>query len=68
MSLIFTSTDLGVFNAQVKPQEISQSNGGQHFNALSINAATGNLVMQQRDALLVGKGEEIDLIRTYNSR
>src|SRR5262245_54114140 len=32
------------------------------------NVANGNLVVQERDALLISQGVDLDLVRTYNSR
>src|SRR5215831_18617758 len=32
------------------------------------NVANGNLVVQERDALLINQGVDLDLVRTYNSR
>ena len=32
------------------------------------NVSNGNLVLQERDALIINQGHDLDLVRTYNSR
>ena len=41
-----------------------QGRGGE---AVSVNAATGNLLISQQDEFLTGRGLDIDISRTYNS-
>ena len=41
---------------------------GRSNEQLTVNAATGNLVVQHRDAFVVGIGADVDLLRTYNSQ
>ncbi|HEY9024943.1 MAG TPA: hypothetical protein VIP05_11630, partial [Burkholderiaceae bacterium] len=44
---------------------LGQPQAGQHAY---VNAATGNLVLQQWQDTLVGPGPELDTVLTYNSR
>ena len=48
--------------------ELGQAAMGRAEERLSVNAATGNLVVQDRDEYLVGVGPDVDLLRTYNSQ
>jgi YD repeat-containing protein len=41
---------------------------GRNGDMAYVNAATGNLVLQTRDEMLVGRGLSIESVRTYNSR
>ncbi len=48
--------------------EIGQAAWGRAGERVTVNAATGNLVVQDRDEYLVGIGADVDLLRTYNSQ
>lgn len=41
---------------------------GRAGESVLFNAATGNLVLRQRDELLIGRGPDAELLRTYNSQ
>jgi YD repeat-containing protein len=47
--------------------EWGQASIGRAGERVSVNGATGNLVIQNRDEFLVGVGDDISLLRTYNS-
>jgi YD repeat-containing protein len=47
--------------------ELGQSAFGRANERVTVNAATGNLVIQNSDEFLVGVGEDVGVVRTYNS-
>jgi YD repeat-containing protein len=47
--------------------ELGQAATGRAGERISVNGATGNLVIQNRDEFVVGVGDDISLLRTYNS-
>ncbi|PCE23749.1 hypothetical protein BWP39_29150 [Paraburkholderia acidicola] len=44
------------------------ANGGRNGELAYVNAATGNLVLQDHDDLLAAHGIQVDTLRTYNSQ
>lgn len=47
--------------------ELNRAQYGRNGERVTINAANGNLIVQDRDEYLVGLGQNLDLLRTYNS-
>ncbi|QPF74691.1 LysM peptidoglycan-binding domain-containing protein [Roseateles sp. DAIF2] len=47
---------------------IGNANVGRYGDQVYVNAATGNLILQGRDELLMGRGLDAAALRTYNSR
>lgn len=47
---------------------LGSGTAGRSGQQVMLNAATGNLMVQQNDAMVVGRGTDIALARTYNSR
>lgn len=46
---------------------IGVANDGRSGESVYVNAVTGNLVLQRQDETLVGRGLDVDVVRTYNS-
>ena len=44
-----------------------QAEVGRAREFVGVNATSGNLVLQNRDEFLIGTGNDVDLLRTYNS-
>ena len=72
MVAIVSGTGLGLFNTsrEILGEQGSVGNAtlGQGSESIHVNAATGNLIIQQSDEMLFGSGLDLNLIRTYNSQ
>src|SRR5262245_55440725 len=64
-NLGLSNTSLFVLGAQSALGSAAQGRSGER---VYVNAATGNLVVQNRDELVLGRGPDLSLVRTYNSQ
>ncbi|WP_432200672.1 putative toxin [Erythrobacter sp. W53] len=71
MTAIFTGLGSGLAKSSATTLGASGTLGGSATGrgreGLSVNAATGNLVISRRDEFLTGRGHDIGISRTYNS-
>jgi YD repeat-containing protein len=68
MSSLITSAELGFFGAHKANQNLLGGTAlGQRLNHAAINLATGNLSVQRQDQLAMARGENNQLVQTYNS-
>ena len=69
MAAVISGEGLGLYNNSLN---IVGGGGnaavGQQGNQVYINAATGNLVVRQRDEFIASQGPDFALMRTYNSQ
>src|SRR5450432_3125932 len=72
MVAIVTSNTLGLNLSSMTALGASGALGGaiqgRNGEAALVNSATGNLVLQDQDGLLVGAGQDVGVVRTYNSQ
>lgn len=71
MVSIVTGNGAGLFNTSRDllgaGGELGRSQLGRSGERVTVNAANGNLIVQDRDEFLAAVGSDIDLLRTYNS-
>lgn len=72
MVSVVTSAGAGLVNSSKDllggAGEVGNASTGRAGERVTVNAANGNLIVQDRDEYLVGIGPDVDLLRTYNSQ
>ncbi|NVJ59381.1 MAG: LysM peptidoglycan-binding domain-containing protein [Gammaproteobacteria bacterium] len=70
MAGIFTGNGLGLFDSSLSElnRTFGSSSLGQGKLSSQVNVHNGNLVISQRDSILVGMGIDANVLRTYNSQ
>src|SRR5690349_2335077 len=71
MSAVISSNQLGLYNSSLTVLggrgPANDPTIGRNGNQVYVNAATGNLVVSQRDEFIASLGLDLALNRTYNS-
>ncbi|WP_431688986.1 DUF6531 domain-containing protein [Hahella sp. NBU794] len=68
MVAVISSQGLGIFNGGQALDGAGSGVIGQAKEQAIVNAATGNLIIRHQDELIVGKGLDTSVLRTYNSQ
>ena len=73
MVAVISGNSLGLLNSSLNVLGTNQgvsgvAASGRNGEGVFVNAATGNLIIQRRDEMMVGRGTDIDTVRTYNSQ
>src|SRR5258706_329601 len=72
MAAIVSGSSLGLLSSSLyvlgSRGALGQASQGRASEQVFINGYTGNLVIQNRDELLVARGPDVGILRTYNSQ
>jgi YD repeat-containing protein len=72
MAAIISGNSLGLSNSSLavlgSQGVLGNASNGRSGESVYVDSVTGNLVLQNRDELLVGRGPDLGLVRTYNSQ
>ena len=72
MSTVISGASLGLLSSSLSVLGTAGKTGnaleGRGNEAVYVNAATGNVILQKRDEWLAGLGTDISVLRTYNSQ
>ena len=73
MVAVISGNSLGLLNSSLNVLGTNQgvsgvAASGRNGEGVFVNAATGNLIIQRHDDMMIGRGTDIDTVRTYNSQ